>query len=296
MNGWATDLVKGIIFIYFSIILILTFFAILIPEKRSKKITGACIVIVILIAPVFKPLIYYPIEMNIKWYRKYRPAKALFDERCMQAKSKTRIYKTVDDIEGILLFNIRNIPSEMDLRNPHWPDAGLPNERKGFDYIRSFLNGKWKDTFRNGFIEKAKKDDENDSITLGYSYVDVKEGREFWRYKYMNLEEDSLMRERSPQEPMRYAVFFLNIIDPEDRAHWVAGTTVVIFDTLTQEILAEKTWYSFVSDPDSIKEYTNYWNSSENCPLSRATRMYKYRPENATREFVEQVLKPKQEY
>ncbi|OUL98425.1 hypothetical protein A8M77_31735 [Variovorax sp. JS1663] len=76
-------------------------------------------------------------------------------------------------------------------------------------------------------------------------------------------------------------------MDPWDRAHWVAGTTVTITDSQTDSVIAQSTWYSFEPGLGSTEGHRSPWGFAITCPklawVGAPTRM-----------FVDQVLKPKQ--
>lgn len=61
------------------------------------------------------------------------------------------------------------------------------------------------------------------------------------------MREDSYILWRSPVKgkPSRYAVEYVSIIDPKDRAEWIASATINIYDMETDVLMASKTWYAF---------------------------------------------------
>ena len=117
------------------------------------------------------------------------------------------------------------------------------------------------------------------------TYVDVKQPEGFQRYR---LEGRDLLMERSPAKLARYAVSFRNIEDLVGRAHWVAGLVVTITDTSNDEVIAEKTWYSFEPGLGSIAGARTPWGFAYDCEV------YRGRTGAQIRMFVDQVLKPKQ--
>ncbi|GKT00625.1 hypothetical protein AVKW3434_14570 [Acidovorax sp. SUPP3434] len=87
----------------------------------------------------------------------------------------------------------------------------------------------------------------------------------------------------------RYAVSFENIINPADREYWIAGTTVMITDTKTQELIAKKTWYSFEPGFGSHAGNRQPWRFALTCPDIKGEENH-----FPTRFYVDQILKPKQ--
>ncbi|MBR3426071.1 MAG: hypothetical protein IKG79_08550, partial [Neisseriaceae bacterium] len=88
---------------------------------------------------------------------------------------------------------------------------------------------------------------------------------------------------KNPSNPARYAVTYENNVDPELRKHWVAGITIKIIDRQTDELLAEKTIFTFEPGLGSKATGRQPWlHRPEHCPeLS----------DMPTRAFAFQVLK-----
>lgn len=228
---------------------------------------------------------------------KYVTAKAVFDERCKSAGKN--IYKTVDDVEDVedvMLLNLRPRASDSDRRDPNWADAGLPGESGGKSYIANFLA--WKEqvkTFQAPPHGPAKKalgggyyaypDDLRCEMTLatapqsdatrGYRAVDMKdEAGVLWRYTavrrdaplYNNVYSYEIAKSQYKGLPARYAVSYSNLIDLEDRKNWVAGITVKVSDTQSGEVLAKGTWYSFVPSLGAMGPQSTPWAYFISCP------------------------------
>jgi len=289
--GIAVGIVEIFRWAYYAVLLFFICLAIWWPGKWWEKLAGVALVLLVIVGPVVK--MDYEINKDAREEYKiiYPPAKALFDARCASAKEK--IYKTVDNVSDILLLDVRH-KEEMDNFNPHWANAGLPNESSGDNYIRSFMAMRVLDHWTQYFADNIPSN-HSSRIKRGYSYVDVKEGDVFARYRYQRFGSRKLTREKHlPKQVARYAVSFTNDGNPEDRKHWVAGTTVTIKDTLTQEILAEKTWYALAIVEARPPGSAYSWMNARTCPRSllRKNEFHGY----YTRNFVEKVLKPKQEY
>jgi hypothetical protein len=89
-------------------------------------------------------------------------------------------------------------------------------------------------------------------------------------------------------DPSRYAVGFVNRIDPEDRLYWVAGTTISVIDTKTNQLMATRESYSFERGLGSKAGGRSPWGFAVTCPS------YSGWDGARTRFFVDQVLRPKQ--
>ena len=196
---------------------------------------------------------------------KYEQAKAVFDEQCKKAGEK--IYRTVDNVDGIMLLKVRGDEEyEKDkdswglAADPMWSHAAIAELEFG-DYVQNFF----------GF-ERT------------YLFVDVLE-KDGSVSRYLDGQRrDKDVPIKNPSDPARYAVTYENNVDPELRKHWVAGITIKIIDRQTDELLAEKTIFTFESALGSKATGRMPWlHRPEHCPelLER----------NPTREFTFQVLK-----
>jgi hypothetical protein len=281
--GIGADIVRGIGWVF-----TLAFFAALAlalwrGKTRRRKLINVGLVLLVFIGPAL-PGMYRSFETK----QKYANAKALFDERCKTAGEK--IYQTVDNVEGVLLLNVRpgveNILANE--ANPNWLDAGLPNERGGEEYIASFLMWEQHQDKRNprGGLNYAPSD------LPGYRYVDVKsDDSTIYRYTLAepgNPDSAKLSKSILKGKPAQYAVSFVNIRNEADRQHWVAGTTVTVTDTQSAEVLAESTWYAIEPGQGSRAGTRQPWRFALSCPDIRGSR-----ERTPTRFFVDQVLKPK---
>ena len=295
--GIGADLVRGISWIVRILFLILIGIALWYGRTLQRK----AIYITLIIGVFFGPLLP-GVYQTWKYKKRYEKAKALFDERCKSAGEK--IYKTVEDVEGVLLLNVRPEYRLSDRSDPNWLGAGVPDESGGDGYIRSFLS--WEHEPRaydkewkvrkaeklpgeRGKLNSSPTDGEGFSVLRGYRFVDVKipEDR-VYRYQFDKSSDNSLSRVPAPFAYARYAVAYKPLFDPADRAYWVAGMTVVITDEKNNELIAEKTWYSFEPGLGNRNQRTP-WSFSVTCPVT--PRGTAYAP---TRFFVDQVLKPRQ--
>ncbi len=232
--------------------------------------TVIAIILSILIVPIpYKREIEQARQKKIAKYNerkaKYEAAKAVFDEQCKQAGEK--IYRTVDNVDGIMLLKVRGreeheIGRDWGLAaDPMWSHAAIAELEIG-DYVRNFF----------GFGDKKT-----------YLFVDVLE-KDGSVSRYLDGQRrDKDVPIKNPSNPARYAVTYENNIDPELRKHWVAGITIKIIDRQTDELLAEKTIFTFESALGSKATGRQPWlHRPEHCPeLS----------DMPTRAFAFQVLK-----
>ena len=233
---------------------------------------------------------YYPVKVNIEGYQRkqiYEAQKALFDKRCENAGVK--IYKTVENVEGILLLKVRPKREEKDMSDPMWPGAPFVHEYSEEQYITSFL-------FFRSDTTVAQKVTENP----GYKFVDVIEA-DGKRYRYtatykartddyyikLSWIDYEIKKELTTEPAPRYAVTYEDDLNPADRAQWVAGSTAKVLDMQTNEVLGTFTRYAV--------EYGQGGNTNQRTPWALAYKCGESGGKNAaipTRHFVDQILKP----
>lgn len=273
--------------IYYGLMFILAGFFLLLAlifHKQAKGffIAAACIVVLfVVVIPLWARLSLKIIESKERPIKeaakkRYNEAKAVFDEQCKKAGEK--IYRTVDNVDGVMLLKVRGREKyEIDknfwalVADPMWSHAAIAEvESSSGAYIASFL----------GFGEKK------------YSFVDVlKEDGNISRYLdykgHGDIDEERDGVIKNPSDPARYAVTYENNVDPELRKHWVAGVTIKIIDRQTNELLAEKTIFTFEPGLGSTVTGIQPWTYNPvHCP--------ELKDRNPTRSFALQVLKPTQ--
>ena len=282
---WLTkDLLQaaGIGFILLSLIGL--GLALWLPRRWWGKLLAVIAVSVLISTPIYKAKQQQVVVNDYK--DRFSKAQTLFEERCKTAGEM--VYKTVDNVEGLLLRNIRKSDRPGMQDNPLWPDAALPHESTGDDYIRTFLywehdSGGGARGFLNPDPAKAR--------SRGYQFVDVKQADETvlrYRLKEPGNRHSSDLVTESVSKASRYAVDFTNQVKPEDRAYWVAGTTITVTDTQTNEVIARRESYSFEPGLGSNAGARQPWAFATTCPSFSGWDGAR------TRFFVDQILKPVQ--
>lgn len=194
-------------------------------------------------------------EKEAEWRKRYEPAKARFDQLCQNAGEK--IYRTADNVDGILLLKVRGDDEKYQSNryNPRkdqmWEDAAVESEFDREAYIEEFLL-----PYTSSFPR--------------YIYADVlqKNGLVI-RYSRQREDQNWVMEQKpTPHPRARYAVTYENDISWENRKHWIAGTTIKIIDTKTNELMAEKTMYAFVPELgySKFEQNPNPWGRGMRCP------------------------------
>ena len=218
---------------YWGTMLLLLWFLVRFAYKKPKQnagkiLSGSLTAAVILMLFVWIiPKQFGPskeeIQAQEEWDRKYKEAEAVFNEQCKTAGEK--IYRTVDNVEGIMLLKVvpeSTVSADAKTRDPMWDNAAL-QENEGIGFIGKFL----------GLYGGSS-----------YNYVDVLQPNQSDIIRYTG-HHSPLKQSLNPRQPARYAVTFENNVDPKLRRHWVAGATIQIIDRQTDEVIAEKITYAF---------------------------------------------------
>ncbi len=235
-----------------------------------------------------------------------KAGKAYYDEKC-KTEAGEKIYRTVADVEGVLLMKVRPARTETELQDPNWPGAAFSRESTGDWYIRDFLGYEQSSRLGlrvtpdyRGYITNDKRPES----LPGYRYVDVidaKDGqrvrvigtfKEVTHTKTISLGGDGskfnaidYVLEKTPttSPAPRYAVTYEDHVLPQERAMGVASSTVKVIDLSTNEVLGEMIRYAYRPQGLLLTE----WLTANRCP-DQAVGV-----NSATRKFVDQVLIPK---
>ena len=259
---------------------------------------------------------YNPLNRE-EYLAKIKQAEALYKDKCEKVAG-IKIYKTVPEVEGVLLMKIRPERSDRELADPNWPGAAFGRESSEDGYITSFLGSEHRAVDSNGVASSVRgyiNTDKRPGGLPGYRWVEVPDPKDGQRYRYtgsekpsgrknpqaykaelerdpnydMNVYRWSLDKTPSPSKtPPRYAVTFEDHVIPEERALWVASSTVKVLDLKTSEVLGEMTRYamSYIHAPRNSMPWLNHYI----CPTQNMTG-----DSHSTRKFVDQILIPKRE-
>lgn len=231
--------------------------------------------------------------------------RALFDEKCRTVAGE-KIYKTVPDVEGVLLLKVRPQAGEREWADRMWPGAAFAAEASGDSYLNIFLGtetplGDTPFSQSRGLIRPLASEHIGPIDRPGYRYVDVLDDKDGKRYRYSGRWEEPWQTDKSylkgyikfyldktpaPDPAPRYSVTYEDHVIPEERALWLASSTVKVIDRQTNEVLGEMTRYAWSAGaPTSANP--SPWLSAYACPKSKGLSGY------VTRYFVDQVLIPK---
>lgn len=231
-------------------------------------------------------------------------AQAMFAERCKTAGEK--IYRTVDNVEGIYLMKLRptqNFGGQFDLDDKYGRDV------TGDGYIKSFLREviAFETTSANRVGSPSKP--------IGYMYVEADDPVDGKRYRYTGSVKDvthtssvltggdgktkfvskEIVLGRTPvdERMSRYGVTYEDISTHEEREHWIAGGVLKVIDLQTSEVIAERVGYMMDPGQGSMAGGRVPWllATSHACPAFPGA--HSVAQIGQTDRFVEKVLKPK---
>jgi hypothetical protein len=236
---------------------------------------------------------------------KLAKAQAIFAERCKTAG--VVIHRTVKDVEGIELTKIRPKLEYADKRyfDPMFDGAAMAGEASGEGYIMQFLLSEYRPTFapeRRGELSRPEGPPGHQRLPglRGYRFVNATaaDGKMY----RISLPWDpgqtgwngSLQRVEVSSSTARFALDFEDLVDPADRAYWVAGTKLRVIDKQNGKVIAELT--RFVIDPGFGESSSGRWpwshansRATQRCPSDAS------QPLNSdSRYFIDTVLIPKQ--
>lgn len=231
--------------------------------------------------------------------------KALWEEKCRTVAGE-KIYKTVADVEGLVLLKVRPKAWEPEWADPMWPGAAFARENMADGFINTFLG--YEEAFAFGGVPRPITKENRGYINTsykpgpkqypGYRYVDVIDSEDEQRYRYVLVHKprptskigwiDTLLEKSPAPDPgARYGVTFEDHVIPEDRALGVASSTVRVIDLETDEVLGEMLRYAW-STPAS-RANPSPWLTAHRCPDHAVGT------DAATRKFVDQILIPRKE-
>jgi hypothetical protein len=241
-------------------------------------------------------------------------AEAMFKERCQ--KSGEKIYRTVDNIEGVFLLKIRperaNYSSQFELSDPYGNDFG------GNGYIESFLRGSYQANTRGTPAPGSPP-------RIGYLYVEAIDPADGKRYRYTgSMKEVEIVssvamggdgrtkyrvtnfvidKVPAPGQPPRYGVTYDDLSTREEREYWIAGSSLRVIDLQTSEMIAERIGYMMDRGQGSGAGDRQPWllAAEHACPTFKRNPLLRFEgpafraQPHQSQDFVEKVLKPKLE-
>ena len=230
----------------------------------------------------------------------------MFAERCKTAGEK--IYRTVNDVEGVFLLKLRpmeiNFDDQFKLDDPYGHDSG------GDQYILNFLRGFYHQRGDSLFPGAPPR--------LGYLYVDALDPVTGLRYRYTPRVEEPWQTNKAYLQGYtrlvfdkvvatgpapRYGVTYDDISTREERELWIAGSSLKVLDLQANEVIAERMGYMIDAGQGSRAGGRSPWlfAADHACPgfqfnplrpLSRNYGGGASAQAGQTLIFLEKVLKP----
>jgi hypothetical protein len=258
--------------------------AIGLPVRRRHKAAGVVAVLLV-------PLLWLASDVwRVHEAREFQAqARVRFEARCRTAA--VRINRTVEDVEGVLLIKRRspaaNLGNQYALTDPYGDDLS------GDGYALTFLWGR----DEQGHVESTAP------APLGYRYVVIanEDGRGYTRFEAGTGERGEggvLPVLRTPAEHLpRYGVTWQDISTRDDRDHWIAGSRLLIVDTSTGEVLAERIGWMWDEAMGAGVGARHPWSmaAARACPPFPVTAEGHPDRVGQTRSFAERVLQPRRE-
>ena len=221
-------------------------------------------------------------------------AQAMFAERCKTAGEK--IYKTVENVDGVYLLKIRptavNFGEQFRLDDPYGSDLG------GDGYILSFLRGFHTPPTQLG-AEKTSP-----PRAWYAEAIDPEDGQ---RYRYTGRIEEPWQTNKSylkgftrfvldkvvaPGAAPRYGVTYDDISTREEREYWIAGISLKVVDLHTNEVIAERVGYMVDWAQGSRVWGAAPWLLATQHACPRFPGRHSVSQLRQTEKFVEKVLRP----
>ncbi|MDT9000312.1 hypothetical protein RQP53_13645 [Paucibacter sp. APW11] len=237
-------------------------------------------------------------------------AYAKWQERCK--KSGEFIHKTVENVEGVYLVNVRT-RKENENQGEQPEDQFRLSDPYGHDlpgdgYVETFL--------RNSYhFGRTTPWPANFPPYKGYRFVEASDPEDGKLYRYTGRVEEPWQTDKSylkgytrfvldktpiPQRTARYGVKFEDISTHEEREHWIAGSSLKVIDLQTQEVIAERIGYMVDWAQGSRAGGRQPWTFAADNACPAFDSDYPTRPVKnqsgvqryQTLRFVEKTLKP----
>lgn len=236
--------------------------------------------------------------------------KTLFHEKCATVAGE-KIYRKVENVEGLLLMKVRPPAGDTEWSNRDWPGAAFARETTGDGFITSFLA--YEHAFGPALHETSAapvsstnrgyiNTDRRPGGLPGYRWVEVIDAKDGRRYRYTGRWEEPWQKDKnwlkgyikfyldktpSASQSPRYGVTYDDHVIPEERYLGVASSTIKVIDLQTQEVLGEMIRYAWSPGAPS-RVNPSPWLTAYRCPQRGWTSA-------DTRQFTDQVLIPAKE-
>jgi hypothetical protein len=224
-------------------------------------------------------------------------ARMYYDDKCATVAGE-KIYRKVQDVEGVVLLKIRPEPIGNELADLMWPGAAFALESGGNSYLSTFLGYEYSSSQTGEPVRPDYRGyigtNTNPGGLPGYRFVDVIDEKDGKRYRVTgsnkavskqdttapnvriamandpnydtNVYSWVLDKVPAPDPSPRYGVTFEDHVIPEERAMGIASSTVKVIDLETKEVLGEMTRYALGGNVKPSANYPRPWLNAHKCP------------------------------
>lgn len=281
---WLPDYLQAAVLIYMLLWLLATAYVLVKPTDTTQR----RIINIIFVTMAFGLLPTYCSQQAKKYEEKQTPivqhqqaqlqaAVTRFEDLCKKAEEK--IYRTVENVEGIVWMKWRpnkSTTDQFDLTDPYG------NNCSGLNCIGALLVDERMTEFEPNRWQPSH-------VRL-YSYVDsIEPGASVYsRYVKPEFGKD-IAKSVLHGAVSRYGVTWDDISTREDRELWIAGGRMQIVDLSTNEIIAERIGYLIDKGQGSKAGSRSPWSDA----FSKDTACPTLREHNVS--FITRVLIPKKQ-
>lgn len=191
-----------------------------------------------------------------------------------------KIYKTVDNVEGVFQMKARNPESDKELRD----QFGMVDpwgRRQGDSDIDDYLLSGQRLSSNAGYIfvenQPSHLQDGPPYRRFYLKPTGKKIGDKYPWAKNPENPELEIVEMQTTKLASRYAYFIEDLTTREMREHWIGGGRIKIIDLQTKDVLAQRTGYFRATGP----EVQLAWTAGYSCDIN-----------SDLRKFLHQVLKP----
>ena len=225
------------------------------------------------------------LQLSRAEFAKYSEAAWAHYEKQCKARAGEKIYRTVEDVKGILLWNPRRKATDAQLRDRDWRGDPYGND--------VFLSG---GEIRNYLGDLNTRDQAvlRSTSRPGYSFVETREGDGTYVRHVIDHKESKIVAFPVKALESKFRIVWDDISTDEDRKYWVAGGRLRVLALDTNEVLAERIGYLIEPQFGSQSGGRVPWGHARFMSSDRAA-CPPFPPKNIVpinRLFVQKVLKP----
>lgn len=258
--------------------------------RRPRSVRGKAVALVI-VAALFSvlPAAWVKEGLDQRQAREeiaaYREAAwAHFKALCARS-SGIRIHKVVTDVDGLYLERPRTRPREHDFSDRLWKGDPYGNDYYGKAEIVSYLFP----------LNDSGVPTSGMNGGAAYSFVETPSGNGKSFLRFTRGDGGHAIASHVNERQSRYVVSWEDISTAEDRQYWIAGSKLVVRESHSGEVLAERIGYLIDSGFGSTTGGRRPWLRARQIGGEFACPPFR-RNEASTRLFVERVLVPRRGY